>query len=240
MAFNTPSLIAGFTILTALIIFMSFFLIRRYKILDRFLIPFRTDPVISYFVEKLTGFLLFGVLPYLLFIRFSGLKASETVLFSSKIWRYWYILVPVLLVVSILMFIASKKKTTQARYPQLRIKIWSVKYSLISISGWIIYLLGYEFFFRGILWFACFRAFGFWLSLLINITLYAIAHFDQGAWISIGAGFVGIIFCLLASLTGSFVFAFLIHSWMAISNEIFSIYHNPELRFHLTMKRSLI
>jgi uncharacterized protein len=124
----------------------------------------------------------------------------------------------------------------QEKYPQLRIKIWTLKYSIISLSGWFLYLFGYEFFFRGILLYTCFRAFGFWPALIINIILYAIVHIDQGAGLSLGSIPMGILLCMITLLTGSFLFAFIIHFWMAMNNEIFSIYNNPDLMFSIRIK----
>jgi membrane protease YdiL (CAAX protease family) len=202
----------------------------------RLLFSEKPDPAIHYLTEKITGFFLFGIIPFLLFVCLIGILPSEAGFTSGVSGRYWYLLVIFLAIVTVLTFIGSKKKITQERYPQLRIKVWSLKYSIISVSGWILYILGYEFFFRGIFLFICFREFGFWAALLINVFLYALVHLDQGVFMSLGSVPLGVILCLLSLLTGSFLFAFLIHSWMALSNEIFSIYHNPSLSFRLKQK----
>jgi membrane protease YdiL (CAAX protease family) len=41
------------------------------------------------------------------------------------------------------------------------------------------YIFGYELLFRGIVWFTCFEAFGFWPALLINLFLYAVVHLQK-------------------------------------------------------------
>jgi membrane protease YdiL (CAAX protease family) len=198
----------------------------------------KQNPVVPYFSEKLLGFILFGIIPFLSFVILSDFLSPESVMTLGTSVRYWYILLPVLLVVSVLTFTSSGRKAVQERYPQLRIRVWFLKDILISLSGWIIYILGYEFFFRGILWVSCFTAFGFWPALIINIILYALVHLDQGVAMSLGAIPVGVVFCLLTFLSGSFFPAFLIHSFMAVSTELFSIYNNPDLVVRFKLKGS--
>ena len=238
MALQNPSTFALFIILSLLILFLLYYILRRERIISRVILAnlHETDPGIPFFLEKLTGFFLFGIVPFILYVIISGLKPAEVGLTMVISRNYLGILVPLLISVSILTYIGSKKKTTRDRYPQLRIMKWSLSNCLVDISGWIVYILGYEFFFRGILWFVCFRSFGLWPALIINMILYAIVHLDQGIVMSVGAIPVGIIFCLLTLLTGSFLFAFLIHSWMAINNDLFSIYHNPDMSFNFPGK----
>ncbi len=237
MELYNPSIRAVLAILAITLLFSLFYLFRIHKI--RLLQFFISKPgdLLIYFIEKLAGFVLFGLVPFLLFNVLAGAKSSESGFKTGTSRHYWYLLVISLVFISLLTFFASKQKTFQEKYPQLRLKNWSARYSLISASGWILYILGYEFFFRGILLFACYREYGFWPALVINILLYSVAHLDQGVLMSIGAIPAGVIFCLLTILTGSFLFAFLIHSWMAVSNEIFSIYHNPGLTFKVKGER---
>jgi hypothetical protein len=50
-------------------------------------------------------------------------------------------------------------------------------------------------------------------------------------WYLTGSTPLGILFCLLTYYTGSFYLAFLTHASMTITNELFSIYNNPEFCF---------
>jgi membrane protease YdiL (CAAX protease family) len=230
---KNPLILALLAILAVTLFFSVYYIFRIHKvILIRFFVS-KPGPVFIYFIEKLVGFFLFGIIPFLLFNVLSGVKPSKTGLSAGSSGHYWYLLIIFLVFVSFVTFLSSGQKSIQEKYPQLRIECWSVKYSLISLSGWILYILGYEFFFRGILLFTCYRAFGFWASLLINIFLYSVAHLDQGVLMSLGAIPAGVIFCLLTLLTGSFLFAFLIHSLMAVTTEIFAIYRNPGLGIKL-------
>ena len=196
------------------------------------------NPVIPYFTEKLIGFILFGLVPFLIFIALTGFLSSESIITFGATGHFWYIILPLLLVITVLTFSSSGKKSIQALYPQLRIKGWSLRDILISVAGWIIYILGYEFIFRGILWISCFSAFGFWPALIINSILYFIVHLDQGTAMGFGTIPVGVVFCLLTFITGSFFPAFLIHAYMAVSMELFSIYRNPDPDVRFKIKGS--
>lgn len=222
---------AVITIIYVVIVFTLYYFIIKLKPARRILLRPEQDPALLFIAEKITGFLLFGAVPFLLFTITSGLKSRETLLAPGKSEHYWYILLILLILITFLTFNGSKKKAIQERSPRIRIKKWTIKYCIIAITGWIIYILGYELLFRGILWLVCFKAFGFWVALMINIVLYAAVHLDQGLAMSLGAIPFGILLCLLTFLTGSFLFAFLIHGWLAVSTEIFSVYNNPELSF---------
>ncbi|MGB8357215.1 MAG: CPBP family intramembrane glutamic endopeptidase [Bacteroidales bacterium] len=214
-----------------IIAFALFYFITKLKPARRILRRSERDPALSFISEKITGFLLFGLVPFLLCVITPGLNSSKNILTPGKSEHYWYILLILFIIITFLTFNGSKRKTIQERSPRIRIKNWTIKYCIIATSGWIIYILGYEFLFRGILWLVCYRAFGLWVALVINIVLYVAVHLDQGLAMSLGAVPFGILLCLLTFLTGSFLFAFLIHGWLAISTEIFSVYNNPDLSF---------
>ena len=222
---------AVITIIYVVVVFALYYFITKLKPARRILLSPDRDPGLLFIAEKITGFLLFGAIPFILFATTSGLHPSETILTTGKSEHYWYVLLSTLIIITLLTFNGSKKKAIQEKSPRIRIKKWTVKYCIIAITGWLIYILGYELLFRGILWLVCYMAFGFWVALLINIVLYAAVHLDQGLAMSLGAIPFGILLCLLTFLTGSFLFAFLIHGWLAVSTEIFSVYNNPDLSF---------
>jgi uncharacterized protein len=226
--------LAAISIFSVVILFLIYYLLVRYKIifhlLNRIDEPREQDPLLSFFSAKSTGFVLFGIVPYIIFISVAGLGPSEVGLAATESFHFWYLLLLSFFIVSLLTCRISKSAGSRAKYSRSPVKSWSLKNILVIALGWILYLLGYEFFFRGILWFICYKAFGFWPALLINISLYAIVHLDQGILMTLGAIPVGIIFCLFSLLTGSFLFAFLVHSCMAVTNDVFSAYNNPEVR----------
>jgi membrane protease YdiL (CAAX protease family) len=187
--------------------------------------------------EKLTGIIMTGVIPFLIFIIVLGIDPDRVGLAWSRTSRYWYFPLSLPLLTIALSFISSRNPKLWLRSPQLRVKNWYPRHIIISAVLWIVYILGYELFFRGILWFSCLGAFGFWPALLINIILYAVVHLPQGIFMTAGAVPLGVVLCCMSFLTGSFLTAFLVHASMAVSTELSAAFHNPEFRFYVTGKR---
>jgi len=192
------------------------------------------DEGIAFISEKLTGILYTGLIPFIVFLMVFHLSPEQTGFVAGNTFRYRYIILFLILLTAFLSFLSSKSRRIQQVSPELKLKNWYPAHLFISASAWIIYLFGYEMLFRGILWFVTFETFGFWPAMIINLFLYAAVHVQKGLLIAAGTLPVGIIFCLLSYLTGSFFAAFMIHFTLAISTEISSLYHNPDIHFHLT------
>ncbi len=103
---------------------------------------------------------------------------------------------------------------------------------MIAISGisWVIFLVGYEFLFRGFLLHASLNLMEAGPAIALNCALYAFAHFYKGPGETFGAIPVGILLCYLTMVTGNIWCAVILHSVMALSNEWFSLYFHPEMR----------
>lgn len=177
---------------------------------------------LEFFSGKVTGLILFGLIPYVLFICIIKLSPQDIGFIFWDMKRYRYILVILMGVAIILPYLLSRNKTTRLFGPELKVNVWRPRHYLLAASGWLIYLLGYEFIFRGVLWSIFYNAYGFRIALGINILLYSAVHFPKGKLVTIGAIPLGALFGFLAYKTGSFLPAFFIHSAMAISVELFS------------------
>ena len=95
------------------------------------------------------------------------------------------------------------------------------------------FLLGYEFFFRGVLLFKFLEFTTLPLAILYATILYVIIHsFDSKKEI-LGAIPFGVILCLFAFYTNSIWYAFLIHFSLSAIHECYLFYH-------LTLKNNLI
>ncbi|MBK7407616.1 MAG: CPBP family intramembrane metalloprotease [Saprospirales bacterium] len=66
-------------------------------------------------------------------------------------------------------------------------------------------------------------------ALAVNVAIYSIAHIPKGIGEALGAIPFGIIVCLAAAATGNIWFPFLVHCVLALSNDWFSLYFNPEM-----------
>ena len=91
----------------------------------------------------------------------------------------------------------SQKNIELWYYPEVRKEKWTNKDLVINSSFWFIYILGYEFAIRGMLFFACLYEYGLLPAIFINSDIYSLIHVFKGSKETYGAFFLGIIFCLI-------------------------------------------
>jgi membrane protease YdiL (CAAX protease family) len=226
---------AGLAIFSVTFLFYAYHFLTENKTVSNIIIKLIRKQVspesLDFAAEKFTGIVFLGVVPVVLFIVIPGLNPADTGFTIGRSGHYWYLLILLPAIAGFFSFLSSKSKGNQAISPQMRIRNWHTRHILLSFFCWTFYLFGYELFFRGILWFLCFNAFGFWPAIAINISIYSLVHLPKGTFMTMGAIPLGLLFCILSYYTGSFYPAFLIHATMSITNELFSIYHNPEFKF---------
>jgi membrane protease YdiL (CAAX protease family) len=214
---------------------IHFFFVRR-KVLFNFLIrplfPARSNESLIFISEKLTGILFLGIVPMIVFVYVLGLPSERIGLGPGVTLKYWYLILVLLVLTALISFITSKTRKVQEISLELKKKDWYPRHIILSASLWMIYLFFYEFFFRGILWFLCVAAYGVWPALFINIALYSIVHLPKGKYMALGSIPVGLLFCLLSSLTGSFYAAFLIHISVNQFTDMFTLYNDPRINLH--------
>ena len=182
--------------------------------------------------QRILGFLFFGLVPatavYIIFqgtFKQFGITTQNTG--ESLLWAALFaiLIIP-------LNFVSSKKEENLRVYPQIRVKIWDVRLLITSSLSWAVYLLAYEFMFRGFLLFS-FIPLGLPLAIAINTSIYAFAHVHKGLAETVGAIPLGIILCMITFKTGNIWTAFLTHCTLALTNEWFSIYRNTEMHVKL-------
>jgi len=228
--------LAVIAILSVCILFPLYYYFTKQQLILNLIEKVKPDFIsaesLKFISEKITGIILFGIIPFVLFILIIKILPRNIGFTTGHLSRIKYLFFLLISLTFILSYFSSKSHKIQQISPELRVKPWRFRHNILSALSWLIYLFGYEFFFRGILWFLCFQAYGFWLASGINVLLYSLVHIPKGKGISLGAIPLGILFCFLSCYTGSFFPAFIIHSTMAISTEIFSAYQNPEFRLH--------
>lgn len=108
-------------------------------------------------------------------------------------------------------------------YPQLRVEQWTPRLFLLNGITWILYLLPYEFLFRGFLFFRCLEVLPLWLACSVNIAIYAMFHLPKGIKETLLCVPFGLLLCLLTWYTGNIWSAVAIHIALALSNEYYAI-----------------
>ena len=191
-------------------------------------------PVKRIVVQRLSGLVLMGIIPLIiaLLVTKEGLSYFGWGTQNMGQSVRWVLMAAVLIIP--LGFFNARNPNNLRMYPQIRVPAWS--YSLIWWSGltWVLYLVGYETLFRGILFFPLLDHFGLIPAMAVNVAIYSIAHIPKGIGEAIGAIPFGIVVCLAAFATGTIWFPLLVHCVLALSNEWFSLYFNPEMHVKKT------
>ena len=179
--------------------------------------------------NKIAGFTILGLIPGLIVLITDPQLFTQfglSLLYSSD---YLSLVGLLPLIVGINYFLA-KYPATMKRYPEMRFAEWTKSRLATLVSGWTLYLFGYEFLFRGLLFFSVYQSSGLWASIIVNVVIYSAAHYPKGKAEMFGAIPFGILLCYVALLTGSFILPFLIHLSLALSTDLFSIRNNPEMK----------
>jgi len=178
----------------------------------------------SVYLRRVIGFVLLGVIPFIIALIFFDQPISAYGIgFPSGQYAILWFLLPTAVMVSGSIFRSSKGIDT-AYYPEVRKKVWTQRRSIINAVFWAIYLVGYEFAIRGMVFFTSLYAFGLWPAIIINSVIYSLIHIFKGAKEAFGAFFLGFLFCLITYYTNSIWIAFLIHLAIAVINDVKAVY----------------
>lgn len=180
--------------------------------------------------NKISGFIIMGFIPGILVFSLYNQNPDNVGLALGQNKEYWYLYVTPAIIILINFFLA-KNPDTFGRYPEMRFSGWNKSKLAVLVIGWMIYLLGYEFLFRGLLLFSVYHSYGLFVAFTVNIITYSLVHFHKGKDEMLGALPFGILLCSLAFLTGSIILPFLVHLSLALSTDFFTIHYNPDMKF---------
>lgn len=226
---KTSESMAVFSIAATVILSLLYFLVLEI-LRDRQAKAGRSG-IISFFGwRKFIGFFLFGITTaggaWLIFhqdpLHF-GLAWGG----SSKLWP-WLIGAAVFFMG--LNILNSRNKDLQAVYPEMRLSTWNPGQVIFAAGGWLVYLAGYEFLFRGVLLMSCYEAWGLWPAVVINLALYSALHLPKGLKEATAAIPFGALICYLTIESQSILPAILLHTLQAVSCEIACMVRNPEMK----------
>lgn len=181
--------------------------------------------------QKLIGALFMGVIPGIIVLSVSNYTLADL---GWKLGNYSESLLYILVmgsIIFILNFKVSKNPFNLNMYPQMRLPEWTKKRIIINSLAWATYLFYYEFMYRGLLLIVCYHSFGFWPAVAINLSFYSATHIAKGLTETIGTFPYGLLLCFVTISTGSIAVAFVTHLILALTNDYFSVHHNPEMKF---------
>ena len=99
---------------------------------------------------------------------------------------------------------------------------WRRRIAVVA-AAWLVYLVGYEAVFRGVLLPLLSGALGVWPGVAVTTAVYVLAHLDRPSAETLAAIPTGFVFAVLTLLTGSFLAALLLHGIIAVSNELAAV-----------------
>jgi len=163
-------------------------------------------------LRHILGIVLFGIMFFLLLPNYRGLMTTIEIPSLNIL----LLLSTVVIISAFISYYSAKKilknKTEKSHYHTDQVWI----YFIIRI----LFLLSYEFFFRGVLFFSILEVNNIIIAILVCTFLYVLIHaFDSRAEI-IGAIPFGIILCLFSYFTNSIWPAFIIHITLSGVYEI--------------------
>ena len=182
-----------------------------------------------FMLRKSMGLLLFGIVPFMLIFYFAP-SVSYDWLWGLPESYQWLLVLAFALATVTTGFYGSRQEKVRELYPEMRIETWKAPYFSVSVSGWFIYLVGYEFMFRGFLLLLTVPALGVPMAVALNVLLYSLLHWKKSIKEALGAIPLGVVLCLLVFYTGSLLAPILVHLGLSASTEIFSFVRNPEMK----------
>jgi len=178
-------------------------------------------------LSRLIAFVCMAILPLVYIYIFDVYFWEIDFIWTNIDTKYTLILATILIPLGA---INAKGKEHLAMYPQVRMVRWNLREYSTNILSWGLYLLGYEFLFRGILFLGLLPFVGLYPAVFINTILYAGAHLYKGKKETLGSIPLGIILCLITAQTETIWTAFAVHWIMASNNFIWSNYFTTKVQ----------
>ncbi len=222
---NIESGESAFYILGVVLIYYLYYYSANSDLLKRFTTRINrgTDKnLLLFFAKKLMGFILLGVIPGIIYYF---IKYPAPVNFGLSL-NHLATHIPIILILIILIVsTAYLHQKLNPDFTSLEIKdnLYNFQFVALNIFGWVIYLVAYEFLFRGILLFECYYAFGLWPAICINVAFYSAIHMPDGKDQVIGALIFGTVAGYLAITLGTILVPIIMHITLSISTIIFSL-----------------
>jgi len=184
----------------------------------------------SVFLRKFTGFLLFGPAAMLTAYLLGGYTPAELgIKFPSGLNSLLFLLIPTAVTVPFMLLRKAESFETDF-YPQVRLNEWRITDVFQNTLFWILYLISYEFLFRGVLFFPFAAKLGFFPAAVTGTVIYSSVHIPKNAKEAIIAIPYGMLLYYISWKTSSVFIPAVLHMEMALINDFRAIKINPEMK----------
>jgi membrane protease YdiL (CAAX protease family) len=182
--------------------------------------------------RRIFGALVLGLVPFV--ILAAGFRLGlEDVGLGPRDWGRTLLAAAGLISVALpAVILSARNPKSWEVYPQLRVEVWDDRTHLANAASWAIYLLGYELYFRGILFYLLAGLLPPFYAAGISTGLYVYAHLTKPAGETFGTIPMGLLFCAATYWTGMIWAAFFAHLFIALTSDFFTV------RFRVTRPRS--
>lgn len=174
--------------------------------------------------QRISGFVVLGIIPALMVLYYFNIPLESVGHRATNLTLTFGYSAGLGVLILFISRQNAWKKREKSLYPQIKTGKWTPALIILNAITWAMYLLGYEFFFRGFMLYVMAEYWPVWLSILMNTVLYSLAHLHKNLQEVLGAIPFGIVLCLITLQTENFYTAFILHCLLAISTDSFSIY----------------
>ena len=175
---------------------------------------------LSIYGQRLAGFICLGFTPVII-SQFMDLTCVAMGLGPAKMTISAILVGGIVIVVLPIVYLQSRLPKALEEYPEVRAIGWSSRDHLVNGLTWCVYLLSYEFFFRGFLLFTLNSEFGFWPAVTLSTGAYVFAHLDKPASETLGSIPIGLLFGYVALESGGIWGPVVAHCVIAVANDYF-------------------
>jgi membrane protease YdiL (CAAX protease family) len=186
--------------------------------------------MILFLFKKSIGFFALGLIPGLLYQLLLNKNFGEFGLTFSHLTENFAVILCLMALIIAVTFL-NQRLNRGNNSLQIDLKEWSYSLFLINCFGWVIYLVAYEFLFRGILLFECYSNFGLWPAIAINVVINSAIHMVNGKDQTFGAIIFSGVACFFAISRGTILIPIAMHITLSLFSDYFSIIYNIQLRF---------
>ncbi len=182
--------------------------------------------------RRTLGFIIYAGVP--LFVMYCTNWVDRPTLADLNIFFHWNSEVAIYSGIGaaamiIISFFSTKSDTSLEQYPEVRIRFWRPHIVIKSALTWIIYIIAYELFYRGLLLQSLLLHIDVIPAIAASTGLYALTHYFRRNRLIALSIIWGVAACLIVLKTGSILPVIIIHLALVFSVEWLSIRHHREM-----------
>jgi len=185
-----------------------------------------------FFYKKLNGLILLGVVPAFLYFMVLNASGDKFGLSLNHLSSSFLLVAGLILLTALVLFFHHRGKPNRSTL-QINPAQWNTSLFMLNVLGWSLYLIAYEFLFRGILLFECYEHLGFWPAVAINISIYSAVHMVNGKDQTIGALVFGTLACYFALTRGTLLIPIFMHLSLSILSNFYSIKNMQQFQMNV-------